>query len=62
MMVERTLGRTRDGGSCAECNDDYCGAPYPNRGYRVLASSERGVIEPFNVCKSCYESLTEERP
>jgi hypothetical protein len=61
MRVERTLGRTRDGGSCAECDDGYCGAPYANRGYRVLASSEPGVVEPFNLCPECYESHMESR-
>lgn len=53
--VVETIGKTRDGGSCAECDGDYRGAPYEGgRGRRVLAVIEPGVVEPVNVCVYCY--------
>lgn len=52
--IDRVLGRTREGGSCARCDRDYTGAPYvADRGVRVLAEIEPGLVEPVNLCKSC---------
>lgn len=59
--IRDELGKTRDGGSCAVCNADYQGRPFStNRGRRVLAESEPGVVEPYNICKSCFEEAYEE--
>lgn len=56
IRIEDDLGRTRDGGSCCVCGGDYQGAPYAeNRGRRVLKETEPGVIEPANLCRSCFE-------
>jgi hypothetical protein len=56
MRIERVFGGTRDGGSCASCDSDYRGAPYTeDRGVRVLAEVEPGVVEPVNLCRSCFE-------
>jgi len=60
MNVVETLGRTRDGGSCARCGGDYVGAPLSPRGYRVLATVEPGVDEPMNICPDCYDTATAE--
>jgi len=60
MIIEKVIRRTRDGGSCAECNGDYVGWPLSPRGYRVLARIEPGLVEPVNLCPSCYEKLDEE--
>lgn len=60
MRIVEDLGRTRDGGSCALCSRDYQGAPFAGgRGRRVLAESEPGVVEPFNLCAGCFEAETE---
>ena len=60
MRIERTLGRTRDGGSCSNCSGDYTGAPYSwKRGRRVLAEIGPGLVEPVNLCEDCYDELTE---
>lgn len=59
--VERDLGPTRDGGSCAECDQGYRGAPYTKRrGRRVMAEIEPGVVEPMNLCPDCAPDLNEE--
>lgn len=56
IRIERDLGRTRDGGSCSQCGGDYTGSPYSrDRGRRVLAEIEPGVVEPVNVCPDCFE-------
>jgi len=56
-IVDR-LGLVRDGGSCSVCDGDYTGSPYSwERGVRVLASSEPGIVEPYNMCPSCYDRL-----
>ena len=65
--ILETLGRTRDGGSCAECDGDYQGdfgtdVPNPDRGYRVIAVYNFGDKDLFHLCPDCYESHTETRP
>lgn len=56
MRVEKVLGPTRDGGSCANCRAGYTGAPYQERrGRRVLGEVEPGVVEPVNLCSGCFE-------
>lgn len=56
VRIERTLRVTRDGGSCASCSSDYSGAPAKeNRGKRVLAEVEPGLVEPVNLCPDCWE-------
>jgi len=56
IRIERVLGQVENGGSCALCGGDYRGRPYrENRGVRVLAEAEPGVVEPFNLCPSCRE-------
>ena len=58
ISIERDLGRTRDGGSCAECDSGYTGAPYQDRrGRRVLAEISPGVVEPVHLCPDCYEEV-----
>lgn len=61
ISIERTLGRTEDGGSCAECGGGYRGAPYvEGRGRRVLATVEPGLIEPVHLCPDCYDDAVED--
>lgn len=56
--IERELGLTRDGGSCSKCDSDYTGAPYRSeRGRRVLAEIEEGLVEPVNLCPECFEEV-----
>jgi len=61
MKVEKVLGRTRDGGSCANCGGDYVGRPLSPRGYRVLAhvapQTDPGVVEPMNLCPDCFDQM-----
>lgn len=60
LSIERTVGETRDGGSCAECGGEYRGAPYDeSRGVRVLAEVEPGLTEPVNLCSECYRDAQE---
>jgi hypothetical protein len=60
--IERDLGRTRDGGSCSRCDSDYTGSPYSrDRGRRVIAEIEPGVVEPVNVCSECFEDMGGDR-
>ena len=62
MRIERVLGVTRDGGSCSQCGGDYTGAPYQtDRGRRVLAEIEPGLVEPVNICSDCFEEEEESR-
>jgi hypothetical protein len=60
--IIETLGRTRDGGSCAECDRGYLG-DYGDRkrGYRVIAVHNFGDKDLFHLCPDCYESNTESR-
>jgi len=65
--IVSTLSRTRDGGACAECGEDYQGdfgtdTPNPDRGYRVVAKHNFGDVDPFDLCPDCYESHMESRP
>jgi hypothetical protein len=53
--IETRLGRTNEGGSCAFCDRSY----HAQNGHRVLASyieKSTKVVEPFNLCDSCYRS------
>ena len=62
LRVVEELGRTRDGGSCSVCSDDYRGAPFEEgRGVRFLGESsvDPGVVEPYNVCARCWGELPE---
>ena len=55
------LGPTRDGGSCAECDQFYRGAPYQDRrGRRILAEIEPGLVEPVNLCPDCVPDSYQE--
>jgi hypothetical protein len=62
LVIEESLGWTRDGGSCSRCGADYRGRPYDSgRGRRVLARTEPGVVEPINLCQSCAEEVHDDR-
>jgi hypothetical protein len=57
VTIVEDLRPTRDGGSCSHCNRDYRGRPFDHdeRGRRVLAEIEPGVVEPVNLCPECWE-------
>ena len=62
LRIVETLGRTRDGGSCAECDADYVGfgtCGHTKRGYQVLAECNPGHVDLFNLCYGCYRQLGE---
>lgn len=60
LSIEQTVGRARDGGSCAECGGEYRGSPYDEgRGVRVLAEVEPGLTEPVNLCADCYRGAVD---
>lgn len=56
LVVVNYIETTTFGGSCAQCNTDYRGQPYyGERGHRVLAEIEPGLVEPVNLCDGCFE-------
>ena len=56
----KTLGRTKEGGSCSNCNDSY----NADNGKRVLGGYEENgceIVEPFNLCKDCHDEIQKQR-
>lgn len=56
----KTLNRTKEGGSCSNCDKSYNASD----GKRVLAGyDENGseIVEPFNLCNECHDEIIRQR-
>lgn len=71
MRYIKTLNKCGEGGSCANCGNDYTGTGFKSNGMRAASMYHRKkqgfrimaeygtppIQEPFNLCRDCWEKI-----